>query len=160
MQKDLKIGLILGLAIVSVAGLVLATRPSLTPQARLLDAGGPESTVDEEPRLTRDPRGPASAEAGGRQNHRPSSTAKAPIRRAVSEGVTERNRLAVPAVHVQPKTIQPERFHIVRKDETLSEISYAYYGSAGKWRKIFEANRTTIKNADVVRAGTKLIIPN
>ncbi len=36
MQKDLKIGLLLGLAVVSVAVLWLATRPSLSPQARML----------------------------------------------------------------------------------------------------------------------------
>ena len=60
----------------------------------------------------------------------------------------------------QPEKIRPQRFHIVRQGETLSEISYDYYGSAGKWRKIFEANRGTVKSADVVKAGTKLIIPD
>lgn len=72
----------------------------------------------------------------------------------------ERNSLATPAVHLQPETIRPQRFHIVRKGETLSEISYKYYGSTGKWRKIFEANRGTVKDANTVRSGTKLIIPD
>lgn len=35
-----------------------------------------------------------------------------------------------------------------------------YYGSAGKWRKILEANRGTVEDANTVRAGTKLIIPD
>lgn len=159
MQKDLKIGLIVGLAIVSVAGLWLGTRPSLTPQARLLDqsnvGAGRESVeppvVGESaptPRNTRE------------RDNRNTTAANPPIRRATAGGGVERNSLATPAVHVQPETITPQRFHIVRQGETLSEISYEYYGSAGKWRKIFEANRGTVKNADVVRAGTKLIIPN
>lgn len=133
MQKDLKIGLMLGLAIISVAGLWLATRPSLTPRAQLLDVrdGGPRA---------------ASAD--------PLVVGRLPV-----EGRIKRSRLAA-AAHVQPEKIRPERFHIVRQGETLSEISYEYYGSAVKWRKIFDANRRTIKDANVVRAGTKLIIPN
>jgi acetyl esterase/lipase/phage tail protein X len=67
----------------------------------------------------------------------------------------KRNSPAAPAVH-----IQPERFHIVGKGETLSKISYKYYGSTGKWRKIFEANRGTVKDANMVRPGTKLVIPD
>ena len=158
MQKDLKIGLILGLAVVSVAGLWLATRPSLTPRGQLLDEGrtGP----------AREPVGPpvigSSAPPAGNTLERDNSstaTPGAPIRRAIAEGPIERNSLATPAVHAQPETIRPQRFHIVRKDETLSQISYEYYGSAGKWRRIFEANRGTVKNANVVRSGTKLIIP-
>jgi len=72
----------------------------------------------------------------------------------------EPNSLATPAVQIPPETIRPQRFHLVRKGETLSEISYKYYGSTGKWRKIFEANRGTVKDANTVRSGTKLIIPD
>jgi acetyl esterase/lipase/phage tail protein X len=72
----------------------------------------------------------------------------------------ERDSPATPAEHVQPETIRPQRFYIVRKGETLSGISYKYYGSAGKWRKIFEANRGTLKDANTVMPGTKLIIPD
>ena len=158
MQKDLKIGLILGLAVVSVAGLWLATRPSLTPQGQMLDEGpiGPAGKPVEPTVI-----GSSAPPAVNTLERDDNGTAKpaAPMHRSVAESPIERNSLATPAVHTQPETIRPERFHIVRKDETLSEISYDYYGSAGKWRKIFEANRGTVKNANVVRAGTKLIIP-
>ncbi len=149
MQRDLKIGLLVGLVIVSFAGLWLATRPSLTPQARLLDSSSAGAKAMDEGRGTRD-----------ENVRRPSSGTRAPIRRAVVEDEITSNS-AVPAVQpLQPEMIKPQRFHIVRQGETLSEISYDYYGSAGKWRKIFEANRATVKNANVVKAGTKLIIPD
>jgi acetyl esterase/lipase len=79
--------------------------------------------------------------------------------RTIGMTSAERNSPATPAVNIQPETIRSQRFHIVRKGETLSEISYKYYGSAGKWRKIFGANRGTVKDANTVMPGTKLIIP-
>lgn len=72
----------------------------------------------------------------------------------------EHSTSAAPALHVQPETAEPQRFHIVREGETLSAISQKYYGSAGMWRKIFEANRGTLQDADTVKTGTKLIIPD
>ncbi len=72
----------------------------------------------------------------------------------------EHNSPATPAAHMQPETIGPQRFHIVRTGETLSEISRKYYGSAGKWRKIFEANRGTVQDPNTVTPGTQLIIPD
>jgi len=148
MQKDLKIGLILGLAVVSVAVLWLATRPSLSPQARMQDAQrgaahNPVEGVDSRKRDTLN-----------------TPTVRVPIRRRRTGERVERNTAAKPAIYVQPDRIRPQRFHVVRDGETLSRISYDYYGSAGKWRRIFEANRKTIKDANVVVPGTKLIIPN
>ena len=65
-----------------------------------------------------------------------------------------------PKVHTQPKTSKNQRYHIVREGDTLSSISYDYYGSANKWQKIFEANRETLKSPHTIIAGTKLIIPD
>lgn len=70
------------------------------------------------------------------------------------------NSPAAPVEQIHQETITPQRIHIVRKGETLSGISYKYYGSAGKWRKIFEANRDLVKDANMVMPGTKLIIPD
>jgi acetyl esterase/lipase/phage tail protein X len=72
----------------------------------------------------------------------------------------ERNPRATPAAPMPPETTGPQRFHLVRQGETLSEISRKYYGSTDKWRKIFEANRGTVNDANTVKAGTKLIIPD
>jgi len=63
-------------------------------------------------------------------------------------------------VYEQTEKIRTQRFHIVRKGETLSDISYNYYGSSKKWRRIAQANPEVIKDANKVRTGTKLIIPD
>lgn len=70
------------------------------------------------------------------------------------------NSPAATTARVQPETAKPQRLHVVRDGETLSEISRRYYGSAGLWRKIFDANRETLRDANTVKAGTKLVIPD
>jgi nucleoid-associated protein YgaU len=64
----------------------------------------------------------------------------------------------VPTIAKEP--IKTERFHIVRTGDTLSRISYRYYGTANKWQKIFERNRNTISDANKLAIGIKLIIPD
>jgi nucleoid-associated protein YgaU len=54
---------------------------------------------------------------------------------------------------------QTPRIHIVRPGETLSTISQQYYGTANNWRKILTANDKTVKDANKVPVGAKLIIP-
>jgi nucleoid-associated protein YgaU len=56
--------------------------------------------------------------------------------------------------------IKTTRFHIVRRNETLSAISQQYYGSPDKWRKIVTANQKVIKDPNKIAPGTKLIIPD
>lgn len=67
--------------------------------------------------------------------------------RTVDQDKDEKTRPAVP------------RIHVVLKGETLSEISYKYYGTSTGWQKIFEANRTFMKDEKNLRPGTRLIIP-
>ena len=49
--------------------------------------------------------------------------------------------------------------HTIREGETLSGISQEYYGSENKWQKILNANRNVIRDANKLKPGTKLIIP-
>lgn len=62
-------------------------------------------------------------------------------------------------VYERDQKITTTRFHIIQKDETLSAISQQYYGTANQWRKILAANEQSIKDANKIRPGTKLIIP-
>lgn len=162
MQKDLKIGLAVGLGLVTAAALWLATRPSLTPQARmqhLYDAGALKEPVVQPtaPVISGNPQ--RESDAGQRSAPSPSS-ARTSQDSAATTGAQEPDNVPGSAAHEQIETIKTETFYIVRKGDTLSGISDKYYGSASKWPKIFDANRKTISDANKLTPGTKLIIPN
>jgi len=47
----------------------------------------------------------------------------------------------------------------VQKGDTLQKISYKFYGTHKKWKKIFEANKDKIKDPDFIKEGLILKIP-
>lgn len=51
------------------------------------------------------------------------------------------------------------RFHTVVKGDTLSAIAKEYYGNAGKYPAIFEANRPMLSDPDRIYPGQVLRIP-
>ncbi|MGI8785490.1 MAG: LysM peptidoglycan-binding domain-containing protein [Acidobacteriota bacterium] len=51
------------------------------------------------------------------------------------------------------------RTYVVVKGDSLSKIAKREYGDADKWRQIYEANRSTIKDPDLIYPGQKLTIP-
>ena len=55
--------------------------------------------------------------------------------------------------------LQGQTTYTVQKDDTLQKISKKIFGSYGKWYKIYEANKSKIKNPNVLKTGTVLDIP-
>jgi nucleoid-associated protein YgaU len=53
-----------------------------------------------------------------------------------------------------------EKIHLVVSGDTLSALAKKYYGKAGQYMKIFEANKDILKNPDVIKVGQKLRIPD
>jgi nucleoid-associated protein YgaU len=51
------------------------------------------------------------------------------------------------------------REYVVKSGDSLSKIAKQFYGDAGAWTKIFEANRDKIKDPDLIHPGQHLIIP-
>ena len=49
--------------------------------------------------------------------------------------------------------------YTVQKGDSLSKIAKREYGNANDWKKIFEANRDTIKDPDLIYPGQELKIP-
>ena len=49
--------------------------------------------------------------------------------------------------------------YTVAAGDSLSKIAKKLYGDANQWKKIFEANRDQIKNADLIHPGQVLKIP-
>jgi LysM repeat protein len=143
MHKDVKIGMVLGLVLVAAGAVWLSTRSSLSVRSRLLESRS--ISVQETPS----------------DINFPSSISVA----ATSKVIPEQNEVSDFVVYDQTpidqaQTIKTQKFHIVAKGETLGSISSKYYGSSGKWRKIYDNNRDIIKDPNSLRPGTKLMLPD
>jgi len=51
------------------------------------------------------------------------------------------------------------QWHEVKKGETLWKIAVQYYGDGSLYTKIFEANKDTIKDPNLIKVGQRLRIP-
>lgn len=54
---------------------------------------------------------------------------------------------------------QSQRRYTVQAGDTLSKISLQYYGDANQYMKIFNANRSVLKDPNAIRPGQDLIVP-
>lgn len=54
---------------------------------------------------------------------------------------------------------ESQRTYTVKAGDTLSKIAQREYGKAGDWKRIYEANKETIKNPDLIYPGQTFIIP-
>jgi nucleoid-associated protein YgaU len=50
--------------------------------------------------------------------------------------------------------------YTVKPGDSLSKIAKSAYDDAGKYMKIFEANKDQLKDPNVIQPGQKLVIPN
>ena|SRR5690349_12568021 len=58
-----------------------------------------------------------------------------------------------------PNVADRERSYTVVAGDTLSKIAKREYGDASKWHRIYEANKDTIKNPDLIYPGQTFKIP-
>ncbi|MBN1806284.1 MAG: LysM peptidoglycan-binding domain-containing protein [Sedimentisphaerales bacterium] len=151
MPKDLKIGMILGLVLVTAAMFWLFTGPGINLNARALNTQsnprtttpGPTEKKNSIKRQTQEQ--DTDIYVKEESNQLPSNDKQS------EESELVNNR--------QPEKIKSQRFHIIRPGETLSEISRHYYGSATKWQKILDANQHLIQDVSRLKPGTKIIVP-
>ena len=68
-------------------------------------------------------------------------------------------RAAEPAAAKAPPAAAPAKTHVVRAGENLATISLQHYGTRAKWKIIFDANRERLTDANNLRVGTSLTIP-
>jgi len=52
-----------------------------------------------------------------------------------------------------------DQTYTIESGDSLSKIAKHFYGDASKWRQIFEANRDTIKDPDMIHPGHTIKIP-
>ena len=144
MQKDLKIGMILGLVLVTVTMLWFFAGSNLNPKARILNLRSNRETAA--PPETFVPAKSSEADTAKEENNPLPATDN-----QSQEPEWKKYR--------QEEKIKTQRFHIISEGETLSEISRTYYDSARKWQKILDANRGVIEDVNKLKPGTKIIIP-
>lgn len=71
------------------------------------------------------------------------------------KGVSE---VKADAMQVPPAQEKVE-YYVIQSGDTLSALAKKYYGNAGDYPRIFEANREVIKDADKIYPGQKIRIP-
>ncbi|MCM8758302.1 MAG: LysM peptidoglycan-binding domain-containing protein [Candidatus Omnitrophica bacterium] len=65
-----------------------------------------------------------------------------------------------PVLPEEPKVkLISGKSYTVKKGDTLSIISRRFYGDPGQWKKIYDANKSRIKNPNILIPGTELVIP-
>jgi nucleoid-associated protein YgaU len=129
MEKDLKIGMLLGLFLVIAALVWIATRSDFSLKTRLLRSYNSEvQSESNEP---------------ARNNQ-------------ISQDHTSTETIG-PDEPIQQSREGGYKIHTVRSGETLSTISQQYYGTAYEMDKIIKAN--SIKNPHRLSPGTRLKIP-
>lgn len=77
------------------------------------------------------------------------------------------NMISVPAPEPKPApepvveeaAVVEEKIYEVVSGDTLGGIAKKYYGNAGAYMKIFEANRDILDNPNLIKVGQKLRIP-
>jgi LysM repeat protein len=74
-------------------------------------------------------------------------------------GAIQTTTVTLPAPAAAAETPAAPRVHTVASGDSLSRISKQYYGTAGRWNDILQANKDVIRNPDALTLGTKLRIP-
>ena len=65
----------------------------------------------------------------------------------------------IPVIVSPPAPKVNQQQYTVKAGDTLSKIAEQFYGATGKWEKIYEGNRETLKNPNYIYVGMKLNIP-
>jgi nucleoid-associated protein YgaU len=131
MKRDVKIGMLLGLFLALGLGIWLASRPQMSLSSAPVEAAGKASSGE-------------TVRLGTEVPRSDSVSAAVPGERASA----------------QAQAVKTTRFHIVGRNETLSEIARKYYGSSKDWQRIYRANRERVEAPEKLKAGTKLTIPD
>jgi len=77
------------------------------------------------------------------------------------KGVTEvtADAMQVPPAPEEAEQQEKVEYYVIQSGDTLSALAKKYYGKAGDYPRIFEANREVIKDADKIYPGQKIRIP-
>jgi len=81
------------------------------------------------------------------------------VRRAIPVTATAVAAVQPAAEVAPPVTPTGPRSHTVVSGDTLAKMARQYYGNAGQWPKIMEANKETLEDPTKLKIGMVLVIP-
>ena len=58
-----------------------------------------------------------------------------------------------------PTTTPGTRYHTVARHDTLYGLARTYYGQQARWKNIYEANRSSVNDPNMIYVGQRLVIP-
>lgn len=167
MTRDFKIGLMAGVVLAFATLVFVVTRPTLSPQARMVAPPTNPVAGDRGGEPTRPTPADSASEPLRSETPLPSSTPPltseaGPLEQSVvqAERMPSNQVAGIDStIYERDEKITTTKYHIVQKDETLSSISQQYYGTPNQWQKIVKANAGTVKDANRITPGAKLVIP-
>jgi len=158
MQRDFKIGLIVGLVLLIVAMIWIAGHESLSTQSRLAR----EQSIAYPPSDTQEPMVPAAPIEKEPVIDAPPAEKPLSIEsdtKIATEPIFSRPIEIPPEPQVQPAPKEDPTYHIVTEGQSLSSIAKIHYDSSAQWKRILDANPTVIRDAHKLRPGMRLLIP-
>ena len=143
-QKLMK-GMVLGLILALAAGQAVWAKKKKAPESTSENAPGPAAPAEATPSA------PGPAEAA--PTPAPAEAAPEPPSFEV-----ETPAVTAPAVPAPPPGQPQYRLHKVGKDENLHLLAAYYYGDARQWTRIYNLNKKTIRNPNLLQEGQMLRI--
>ena len=159
MQREVKLGLILGVIMLAIGILFWSQSGENIPVEDYVYDSGFRATAAEliEPvppsivsRGTARPQQELAVGAAGDDLLAPPSPAQ-----TLNPDLDQPRREPEPASRAEAGS----RIHVASRSETLWGLAERYYGNGNKWRLIAEANRPAIPESNVLQPGMELVIP-
>jgi nucleoid-associated protein YgaU len=63
-------------------------------------------------------------------------------------------------ITIDPSLPVPSQTYVVVSGDTLSKLAKHFYGDAGQYMKIFNANKDKLSDPDKIKVGQELVIPD
>jgi len=156
MRKDLKTGILFGVALAIGAIVIMSVWPGASIESRLRQSrtvGGEEPAAETVP-SSEDQIESTSAEPEPVEE-RMVAVEQLDEGATVEVGEIRKRQVESPRVEEKRET----QIHVVAGGETLSSISLMYYGSGSQWRRIVDANPKVITDENRLQPGMRLLIP-
>ena len=183
MERDVKVGLVLGVLLVAVIAIVFFRRDNTTPSPPLASAQQQEPSPDElpvirngpapyhisadylrqllQPRLAAERREPAEQPEAKPRAHEPAAISSR--RQTASASSTESVLPSIQTPPPEPPQLRaaprPGAEYVVRPGDTLASIARAAYGSERYYRALYEANRDVLFSPNELPVGVLIRIP-